>query len=119
MRMRDRVLGRADFQVKVRGFRIELGEIEAVLCERPGVGLAAVTVREDIPGDKRLIAYLVRIPEADFSVENIRVYLSENAWPLIFPAAAIFFAVLGFNLLGDGVRRFFDPRLSLGRGIPT
>ncbi|MEU4406357.1 amino acid adenylation domain-containing protein [Streptosporangium sp. NPDC023963] len=62
-------LGRLDDQVKLHGLRIELGEIEAALRERAGVRDAAVIVREDVPGDRRLVAYLV----ADEPPETARV----------------------------------------------
>ena len=73
--------GRIDQQVKLRGFRVELGEIESVLQQQPGVREAAVLVREDQPGDRRLVAYLVGEADTATLRERLRQCLPEHMVP--------------------------------------
>ena len=79
-------LGRLDFQVKLRGYRIELGEIESLLAADGSVRDAVVMVREDEPGDKRLVAYL--IPQAPHEIDGgrLREHLADSLPDFMIPA---------------------------------
>ncbi|HIE01628.1 MAG TPA: amino acid adenylation domain-containing protein [Thiotrichaceae bacterium] len=82
-------LGRIDHQVKVRGFRIELGEIEVALSQHPTVQEVIVIVREDISGDKRLIAYLVAKPQQMLSTTALRRFLQNQVPDYMIPSAFV------------------------------
>jgi amino acid adenylation domain-containing protein len=80
-------VGRADDQVKLRGFRIELGEVEAAVAALPGVAQAAAVVREDTPGDKRLVAYLVLAEDAE--PPSVRDDLADVLPDYLVPSAQV------------------------------
>ena len=98
-------LGRIDHQVKLRGFRIELGEIEAVLTECPGISQAAVIVREDDPGNQRLVAYLVRASGQEISLESVRRHLFEKLPKFMVPPCFVILKELPVTTSGKVDRR--------------
>ncbi len=98
-------LGRMDDQVKIRGFRVELGEIEAVLAQHDHVDETVVLAREDIPGNKRLVAYVVPTQEHVPSVEELRRFLKERLPDYMVPAAFAPLAALPLTPNGKVDRR--------------
>lgn len=107
-------LGRIDFQVKLRGFRIELGEIEAVLTSYANVRDAAVIVREDTPGDQRLVAYYVSENGAAISGTDLRRYLKQQLPEYMIPS--IFVSLESMPLTPSGkVDRKALPRPEISR----
>jgi amino acid adenylation domain-containing protein len=93
-------LGRADNQVKVRGYRIELGEIESVLAGCPAVQSCVVLAREDTPGDKQLVGYIVGRAGVSPDVEELRNFLKERLPDYMVPAKFLY--IESFPLTPNG-----------------
>jgi acyl carrier protein len=97
-------LGRTDDQLKWRGFRIEPGEIETVLAEHASVKQAAVLLREDSPGDKRLVAYIVGI-EGTPDTEILKTHLKERLPDYMVPSILVTLEALPVTPSGKLARR--------------
>ncbi|HUP42855.1 MAG TPA: amino acid adenylation domain-containing protein, partial [Thermoanaerobaculia bacterium] len=112
------LLGRLDHQVKIRGFRIELGEVEAALGRHPGVARAVATAREDRPGDRRLVAYLVpRDPGVE--AEELRRFLRDLLPDYMVPAAFVLLERLPLGASGKVDRRALPAPEWSSRGAKT
>jgi amino acid adenylation domain-containing protein len=103
-------LGRNDYQVKIRGFRIELGEIEAVLGRHSAVRKAVVVAREDMPGEKRLVAYIVpkdigALKSETPLIDGLRNFLREKLPPHMVPPFIVFLEKLPLTPNGKIDRR--------------
>jgi amino acid adenylation domain-containing protein len=97
-------IGRIDDQVKIRGFRIELGEIETILSQHPEIKANVVIVREDLPGDKRLVAYLVT-ENRQFTNHQLREFLAAHLPTYMIPAAFAIVDALPLTVNGKVDRR--------------
>ena len=80
------LVGRRDHQVKIRGVRIELGDVEKAISDCPGVAQTVVTVREDSPGDKRLVTYIVSTESTQLTVDGLRDSLVERLPEYMMPS---------------------------------
>ncbi len=101
-------LGRIDNQVKIRSFRIELGEIEFILSQHPQVREAVVIDREDQPGNKSLVAYLVPKQEA-VSLSKLRQFLAQKLPDYMLPSAFVELEAMPLTPNGKVDRRALPP----------
>ncbi len=106
-------IGRIDFQVKIRGFRIELLEIETYLEQYPSVQQGIVLAREDVPGEKRLVAYIIPKNGQQINVSALRIFLQTKLPAYMIPAAVV--VMESFPMMPNGKvdrRAFPEPQVA-------
>jgi amino acid adenylation domain-containing protein len=107
-------LGRVDRQVKILGYRIELGEIETVLAQHKALRECVVVAREDTPGEKRLVAYIVVREGAITSISDLQEYMSERLPEYMAPASYVLLDKLPLTRNGKVDVRALPPPAQLG-----
>ncbi|WP_193200007.1 non-ribosomal peptide synthetase, partial [Nostoc sp. MG11] len=98
-------LGRIDDQVKIRGYRIEVGEIENHLSHHPQIQQVAVLARNDVPGDRRLVAYLVTQSQQTLTIDDLHSYLGKRLPEYMLPVACVCLTQLPLTPSGKIDRR--------------